>query len=88
MDTTPHMTTGRRPRTRHQPNPLRDWLESPGCPLTKSQFAALVGVSPAYVSQLIADIAPWPGRAIARQIALITEGDVTPNDLAGYPPRD
>ncbi|RWP05082.1 hypothetical protein [Mesorhizobium sp.] len=56
--------------------------------MTKTAFAELVGVSPSYVSQLTRDSPPWPGRELAVRIGVITNGYVTPNDLAGYPPRD
>lgn len=56
--------------------------------MTKYRFAELIGVTPAYVSWLVADDAPWPGRTIAQRIGIVTEGAVTPNDLAGYPPGD
>jgi hypothetical protein len=56
--------------------------------MTKQRFAELIGCTAAYVSMLLADNAPWPGRDIARRIAIVTEGEVTPNDLAGYPPED
>ena len=79
---------GRKPRPRKGPNPLRLWLEAYPPPMSKVYFAELLGVSPSYISQLIADTAPWPGREIARRIGVVTNGEVTPNDLAGYPPDD
>jgi hypothetical protein len=72
------------PRT--QPNKLRDWLEAMPPPMTKGQFAKRVGIAPSYVSMLLADGAPWPGREIVRRIAEVTGGAVTPNDMAGYAP--
>jgi hypothetical protein len=75
-------------RSRRQPNALRAWLQQKPAPMTKSRFAELVGISSGYVSMLLADNAPWPGRDVARRIAIVTEGVVTPNDLAGYPPSD
>lgn len=75
-------------RTRTQPNALRDWLEQKPRPMTKLRFAELIGCSSAYVSMLLADNAPYPSREIARRIGVVTEGEVTPNDLAGYPPDD
>lgn len=75
-------------RSRLQPNKLRDWLERKPRPMTKARFAELIGCSGAYVSILLADDPPWPGRPIARLIGIITLGEVTPNDLAGYPPDD
>lgn len=73
-------------RPRSKPNKLREWLEGKPKPMRKIEFAAAVGCSPAYVSQLIADTQPWPNRDIARSIGVVTKGKVTPNDLAGYPP--
>lgn len=78
----------RRARPRSEPNRLREWLQRKPRPMTKQRFAELIGCTAAYVSMLLADNAPWPGREIARRIAIVTEGEVTPNDLAGYPPED
>lgn len=78
----------RHPRSRSLPNALRDWLQQEPRPMTKARFADLLGVTAPYVSMLLADNAPWPNREVARRIAIITEGVVTPNDLAGYPPDD
>ncbi|MER9336028.1 helix-turn-helix transcriptional regulator [Mesorhizobium sp. M0293] len=78
----------RRARPRSEPNRLREWLQRKPRPMTKQRFADLIGCTAAYVSMLLADNAPWPGREIARRIAIVTEGEVTPNDLAGYPPDD
>jgi len=77
----------RAPRTRRQPNALRDWLEADPPPMSKGRFADLLEVSGPYVSMLVGDNAPWPGRDIARRIAIITDGAVTPNDLAGLDAR-
>jgi DNA-binding transcriptional regulator YdaS (Cro superfamily) len=71
-----------------KPNALRVWLETEPVPMQKKRFAELVGVTASYVTQLISDNPPWPGRLIAQRIAIVTEGVVTPNDLAGYPPAD
>lgn len=79
-------TKGR--RSRLQPNKLRDWLERKPKPMTKARFAELIGCSGAYVSILLADDPPWPSRPIALRIGIVTEGAVTPDDLANYPPRD
>jgi hypothetical protein len=73
-------------RPRNTPNPLRAWLEQEPAPMSKAQFARLIGCSKSYVSMLLADGAPWPSRRLALRIAIVTEGVVTPNDLAGYPP--
>lgn len=74
------------PLPRTQPNVLRSWLEQEPVPMTKKRFAQLIGVSQSYVSMLLADGAPWPNKDIVRRIGVVTEGAVTPNDLAGYPP--
>lgn len=65
-------------------NKLAQWLSSDPKPMTKVAFADEIGVTPGYVSQLCSDAPPWPGRDIARKIAEVTNGAVTPNDLAGY----
>jgi hypothetical protein len=75
----------RYPRTGNRPNPLRDWLQQRPKPMTKIRFAELLGITPTYVSQLISDNPPWPKRELACRIGVITQGAVTPNDLAGYP---
>lgn len=73
----------KQPRSRAKPNRLRDWLEGRPRPMLKVDFAEQIGCSPAYVSQLIADMQPWPNRQIALRIYEVTKGAVTPNDLAG-----
>ncbi|PAP94016.1 hypothetical protein [Mesorhizobium wenxiniae] len=65
-------------------NKLAQWLNADPKPMAKIDFAEKIGVSPGYVSQLCADNPPWPGRIIAKKIGEVTEGAVTPNDLAGY----
>lgn len=65
-------------------NKLAQWLNAEPKPMTKTAFAAALTVTPGYVSQLCGDNPPWPGRELSRRIAEITEGAVTPNDLAGY----
>jgi len=64
-------------------NKLRLWLErNPS--LTLRRFASAVGCTPSYISQLARETgAPWPSRPIAVRIAQVTQGEVTPNDLAG-----
>jgi len=80
---------GRRPSTsRNRPNALRDWLMQHPKPMSMVRFAELIGVTPSYVSQLTSDVPPWPGRDISLRIGIVTEGAVTPNELAGYPPPD
>lgn len=66
-------------------NKLRQWFNQKPRPMTKTRFAEQVGCTPSYVSQLMRDTPPWPGRDIARRIAIATDGFVTPNDLAGLP---
>ncbi len=46
-------------------------------------FAAKVGLSPASITQLCKDDAPWIGRDAAERIAKATGGAVTPNDFLG-----
>lgn len=65
-------------------NKLSHWLNADPKPMTKTAFAEAINVTPGYVSQLCGDAPPWPGRDIARRIAEVTSGEVTPNDLAGY----
>jgi 3,4-dihydroxy 2-butanone 4-phosphate synthase/GTP cyclohydrolase II len=65
-------------------NKLAQWLNAEPKPMAKSDFAEKIGVTPGYVSQLCSDSPPWPGREIAKRIGEVTEGRVTPNDLAGY----
>jgi transcriptional regulator with XRE-family HTH domain len=74
----------RQRRDRRKYNRLRSWLMKKPRPMTVAEFAELVGVTPSYVSQLTSDDPPWPSREVARKIALVTNGVVTPNDLAGY----
>lgn len=56
--------------------------------MSKTRFAELIGVTGPYVSMLLADNAPWPSREVAKRIAIVTEGEVDPNRLVGYPPED
>lgn len=72
------------PTRGQRPNALRDWLEQKPKPMSKTKFAALLGVTPSFVSQLTTDEPPWPSRELALRIALVTQGAVTPNDLVGY----
>lgn len=65
-------------------NKLAQWLNADPKPMAKTDFAERIGVSPGYVSQLCSDTPPWPGRTIAKRIGEVTDGAVTPNDLAGY----
>lgn len=65
-------------------NRLAEWLNADPKPMSKTAFASLIGVTPGYVSQLCSDSPPWPGREVARRIAEVTDGAVTPNQLAGY----
>ena len=66
------------------PNKLAAWLNADPKPMTKSAFAEQIGVTPGYVSQLCGEDPPWPGREVARRIADVTNGVVTPNELAGF----
>lgn len=85
-----HQKSAQRRASRQQggTNVLRAWFERRPQPMRKVRFAELLGVTTAYVSQLTSDKPPWPGRDLAQRIGIITEGAVTPNDLAGYPPSD
>lgn len=65
-------------------NKLAQWLNAEPKPMAKTDFAEKIGVTPGYVSQLCSDNPPWPGRVIAKRIGEVTNGAVTPNDLAGY----
>jgi DNA-binding transcriptional regulator YdaS (Cro superfamily) len=73
--------------SRRRSRTLRKWFSQRPSPMTKLAFAKAIGVSPSYVSQLTSDDPPWPGRDLARRIGVVTKGQVTPNDLAGYSPR-
>lgn len=60
---------------------LASWLAK-----TKTKrvdFAARVGLSPASITQLCNDEAPWISRDVATRIAAATDGAVTPNDFLG-----
>jgi len=72
----------RHPRVK--PNPLRRWLHSEPPPMTIREFAKKIGTTSSYISQLTSDSPPWPKRHIARRIGIVTEGEVMPNDLAGF----
>ena len=88
MDTSAQiqLPAGRKRRPRTRPNKLRDWFDvHPD--VSKAAFAREVGCEPPYISMLLADDAPWPNRELTVNIALATRGEVTPNDLAGWPPR-
>lgn len=65
-------------------NRLRKWFARKPAPMTKSAFAEAIGCTPSYVSQLLWDDPPWPGRDVSRRIGEVTKGYVTPNILAGY----
>lgn len=74
----------RRPRADY--NPLRVFLAQEGAP-TQREFARIIGVSEAYLSQLIADGPPWPRRDVLMRIAVATRGVVDPNAWCGWPPE-
>lgn len=65
-------------------NKLAQWLNADPKPISKVAFAEAIGVTPGYISQLCGEDPPWPGRDIAKRIGEVTNGAVTPNDLAGY----
>jgi 3,4-dihydroxy 2-butanone 4-phosphate synthase/GTP cyclohydrolase II len=54
------------------------WLQREG--EQRSRFAARIGISPGYVTQLC-DGVVWPGREIAEKIFAATSGEVTPEDF-------
>lgn len=68
-------------KTRNDPNHLREWLERNG--LKKIDFAKQVGITPSFLSMLIADNPPWPSRAVVHAISEATNFEVTANELAG-----
>lgn len=80
-----YLPSGRKRRSRNRPNKLRDWFAHRQ--KSKSDFAREVGCEPPYISMLLSDEAPWPSRELQVKIAMATRGEVTPNDLAGWPPR-
>lgn len=67
-------------------NKLRDWFARQKPAVTKAQFAAEIGVTTSYVYQLMKDDPPWPKKEIVLRIAIFTDGYVSPNDMAGWPP--
>ena len=73
----------RRSRPRRRPNPLRTWLEKFPPPMRKMDFAKAIGVTPAYVSMLLADTSPWPNEAVLARIESVTGGAVTAAEMIG-----
>lgn len=67
-------------------NALAQWLK--GKHKARGAFAAEVGLSPSYISQLCADPPTyWPSRDVAIRIRQATDNAVTPNDfLPEYEP--
>jgi 3,4-dihydroxy 2-butanone 4-phosphate synthase/GTP cyclohydrolase II len=53
---------------------------------SRSAFAKATGLSPASITALCNDPAAWISRETAERIALVTGGDVTPNDFLGLAP--
>jgi len=78
------MNAPRQPRQRQDHNPIRDYLEADPPPMTKGEFARRVGITQPYLSMLLADNPPWPGRDICLAIAVVSEGRIDPNALAGW----
>lgn len=68
-------------KTRNDPNHLREWLDRNG--LKKVDFAKQVGITPSFLSMLLADDPPWPSRRVVHAIAEATNFEVTANELAG-----
>lgn len=66
-------------------NRLNAWLQSRK--VRKAEFAAEIGVSPGYLSNLCADPpAFWPGREVVLRIRAATGGAITADSF--LPPRD
>lgn len=63
---------------------LTDWLAREG--LTRMELARRMGVSPAAVTQLCNNRAPWLSRDTAEMLLRVTDGAVTPNDFIGLAP--
>jgi 3,4-dihydroxy 2-butanone 4-phosphate synthase/GTP cyclohydrolase II len=57
---------------------LAEWLSLNG--IKRKDFAEMVGVSPAHITQLC-DGKSWPGRDVAERISRETGGQVTANDF-------
>lgn len=64
-------------------NKLAQWLQQNG--IRRSDFAALVDVSPSYVTLLCSGSAVWPGRDVAARIREATNGAVTADDFLPQP---
>lgn len=62
---------------------LADYLSQAG--ISRGAFAAMVGVSPSYVTLLCTSDKAWPGREIAARIKELTNGSVTPDDFLPSP---
>lgn len=60
---------------------LGDWLRQQG--VTRLDFARRCGLSPAAVTGLCNNPAPWLSRETAAAVARVTGGAVTPNDFLG-----
>jgi DNA-binding transcriptional regulator YdaS (Cro superfamily) len=52
--------------------------------MSKAEFARRVGITKPYLSMLLADDPPWPGRDICLAIARVSRGKIDPNKLAGW----
>ncbi|MDD3446158.1 MAG: 3,4-dihydroxy-2-butanone-4-phosphate synthase [Zavarzinia sp.] len=63
---------------------LTEWLAREG--LTRMELARRLGVSPAAVTQLCNNEAPWLSRETAAELLRVTAGAVTPNDFMGLAP--
>ncbi|MCA0401774.1 MAG: 3,4-dihydroxy-2-butanone-4-phosphate synthase [Proteobacteria bacterium] len=60
---------------------LAAWLRRTG--IRRSDFAAQIGLTPAAITLLCKEDAPWISRDTAERIARATRGAVTPNDFLG-----
>ena len=58
---------------------LNDWLTREG--IRRTKFADRIGVSPATITALCNDAAPWMSRATAEAIVRETGGEVGPGDF-------
>ena len=66
------------------PHTLKAWFELNPRPMSRYRFAREIGVTASYFTRLCKPRPPWPSRELAKRIGEVTEGWVTPNDLAGY----
>jgi transcriptional regulator with XRE-family HTH domain len=58
-------------------NRLRAWIERRD--INQASFAMRLGVTRAYICRLCSDRPPYPSRAMAHRIMVLTDGEVTPD---------